>query len=565
MERKVWLQYYTQGVPDTINPDSFSSLTNLFEKYADTFKDRPVYTCFNVSLSYMQVEKLTEDLAAFLQKKLKLKKGARIAIMMPNILQYPVAIFGILKAGMIVVNVNPLYTAPELAFQLQDSGAEAIIVLENFARRVEKVLPTTSVKHVIITKIGDLLGFAKGMFLNFMSRYVKGKVPDYHLPNAIYFKKALSIGKKLSFDDPNTVNTDVAFFQYTGGTTGRAKAAMLTHRNIIANVLQCVYWIRDLKAQYFGVMIGALPLYHIFSLTVCGMCIFPMGASTLLIPNPRDTKSMIKMMRHCKMTMMIGLNTLFNALVSHPDFKKVDFSRLNLTMSGGMAMHRAVAERWHKITGVPVLEGYGLTETSPVITMCPANTPYFTGSVGVPISSTEVVIRDDNKQDLPLNKTGEIWARGPQIMKGYWQCDDETHDVIDQAGWLRTGDLGYMDERGFVFIVDRKKDMVLVSGFNVYPNEVEAVISMHPGVQTVAVIGIPSEKTGEALKAFIVKRDPNLTKAELIAHCRSSLTNYKVPRLFEFRDSLPLSNVGKVLRRELRDQEMQRVTETMEN
>lgn len=563
MEKKVWLQYYTQGVPDTINPDSFSSLTHLFEKYADDFHSRPAYTCFNVSLSYSQVKKMTCDLAAFLQKKLQLKKGARVAIMMPNILQYPVAIFGILKAGLIVVNVNPLYTAPELAFQLQDSGAEAIIVLENFAHRLEIALPKTSVKHVIITKIGDCLGFVKGACFNFMARYIKGNVPDYRLPDAIYFKRVLSIGKKLTFDDPKTINSDVAFFQYTGGTTGLPKAAMLTHRNIIANVLQCVYWIRDLKAQYFGIMIGALPLYHIFSLTVCGMCIFPMGASTLLIPNPRDTQSMIKMMRNAKMTMMIGLNTLFNALVSHPDFKKVDFSRLNLTMSGGMAMQRAVAERWHKITGVPVLEGYGLTESSPVITMCPANTPYFTGSIGVPVSSTEVVIRDENKKDLPFNQTGEIWARGPQIMKGYWKCDDETHDVIDQEGWLGTGDMGYMDARGFVFIVDRKKDMVLISGFNVYPNEVEAVISMHPGVQTVAVIGIPSEKTGEALKAFVIKRDPNLTKAELIAHCRKSLTNYKIPRLIEFRESLPLSTVGKVLRRELRDQEMQRITETV--
>lgn len=563
MPTKVWLQYYTQGVPDTINPDSFSSLSQLFEKYADEFKDRPAYTCFDVSLTYNTVKQYTHALAAFLQKKLQLKKGARVAIMMPNILQYPVSIFGVLKAGMIVVNVNPMYTAPELAFQLQDSGAEVIIVLENFADRLEAALPKTSVKHVIITKIGDLLGFVKGNIYNFIARYIKGSVPDYRLPDAIRFNDVLSAGKKLSIDDSHTINSDIAFFQYTGGTTGRAKAAMLTHRNIIANVLQCVYWIRDLKAQYFGIMLGALPLYHIFSLTVCGMCIFPMGASTLLIPNPRDTKSMINMIRRCKMTMVIGLNTLFNSLTSHKDFKKVDFSRLNLTMSGGMACQRAVAERWQAITGVPVLEGYGLTETSPVITMNPANIQHFTGSVGVPISSTEIVIRDDAHQDLPFNKIGEICVRGPQIMQGYWQCDNETRDVLDENGWLRTGDIGYMDERGFVFIVDRKKDMVLVSGFNVYPNEVEEVISMYPGVQSVAVIGVPNEKTGEALKAFIVKRDPNLTKSELIAHCRKSLTGYKIPRFVEFRDSLPLSNVGKVLRRELRDEEIKRAPVTV--
>jgi long-chain acyl-CoA synthetase len=564
MEKKVWLQHYTHGVPDTINPDSFSSLSHLFEKYAGEFSDRPAYTSFGVSLTYEETKILTHNFAAFLQKELKLKKGARVAIMMPNILQYPIAILGILKAGMIVVNVNPLYTAPELAHQLADAGAEAIVVLETFADRLEAALPKTAVKHVIISKIGDLLGVVKGGIYNFMARYVKGAVPDYHLPDSIYFKEALALGKKYSIDDPETVNTDIAFFQYTGGTTGRSKAAMLTHRNIIANVLQCVVWIRDTKSQYHGVMLGALPLYHIFSLTVCGMCIFPMGASTLLIPNPRDTKGMIKMIRHSKMTMVIGLNTLFNSMVNHPDFKKVDFSRFAITMSGGMACQRVVAERWQAITGVPVLEGYGLTETSPVITMNPAGTTHFTGSVGVPIPSTEIVIRDEDRQDLPFDKIGEIWVRGPQVMKGYWKCDTETHDVIDENGWLRTGDIGYMDERGYIYIVDRKKDMVLVSGFNVYPNEVEAVIAMHPGVQIVAVIGVPNEKTGEALKAFVVKRDPALTKAELIAHCRKSLTGYKVPRFFEFRDSLPLSNVGKVLRRELRDQEMQRAAVTME-
>ncbi len=554
MENKVWLQQYTHGVPDTINPDSFTSLTQFFEKYADDFSDRPVFTSFGVSVTYQQMKENTRDFAAFLQHHLKLTPGTRIAVMMPNILQYPVAIFGALKAGLIVVNVNPLYTAPEIAQQLNDSGAEAIVVLENFADRLAIALPTTKLKHVIIATIGDFLGIVKGGLFNFISRHIKGKVPDYHLPRAIFFKKTILIGKKLPCDAVETKNSDIAFLQYTGGTTGRSKGAMLTHRNLIANVLQCVSWIRDVKAQHYGVMIGALPMYHIFSLTVCGMCIFPMGASTVLIANPRDIPGFIKTIRHCKMTMMVGLNTLFNGLLNHNKFKKVDFSRLKLTISGGMAMQKAVADRWQKVTGNPVLEGYGLTESSPVITLCPTSKKHFTGSVGVPIPSTEVTIRDEMNHDLFFHKIGEIWARGPQVMKGYWHQEAETNNVIDDQGWLRTGDLGYMDAQGYVYIVDRKKDMVLVSGFNVYPNEVEAVISSHPGVMAVAVIGIPSEKTGETLKAFIVKKDPHLTEKVLIAYCRKSLTGYKIPHIIEFRHSLPMSTVGKVLRRELRDE-----------
>jgi len=556
---KIWLKEYTDGVPATINPDEFSSLSYLFEKYAADFSSRAAYTSFGVSLTYQTVKNLVRDFAAFLQKQLQLKKGDRIAIMMPNILQYPVSIFGALTAGLVVVNINPLYTAPEIMQQLNDSGTETIIVLENFADRLEMALPKTKVKQVIIAKIGDLLGFVKGNLYNLIARYVQKKVPEYHLPNALFFKNCLSLGKKLVLEEVSHKNTDLAFLQYTGGTTGGAKGAMLTHRNIIANVLQCSSWIQDMKEQNHGVLLGALPLYHIFSLTVCGMCIFPMGAASLLIANPRDIPSVIKALRRTKMTMAIGLNTLFNGLLNNPDFKKLDFSSLKLTLSGGMALQKVVAERWHEVTGVPILEGYGLTESSPVITMCPISKTHYSGSIGVPIPSTEVVIRDETGHDLPSHKVGEICARGPQVMQGYWHRDDETRNVIDKGGWLRTGDIGYMDEHGYVYIVDRKKDMVLVSGFNVYPNEIEGVIAAHPGVQTVAVIGIPSEKTGEALKAFIIRKDPNLSQEELIAHCRQSLTGYKIPHFIEFRDQLPMSTVGKVLRRELRDEELKRL------
>lgn len=555
MER-VWYKQYTDGVPETINPDQFTSLVHLFEKYADDFSDRPVFTNFGVSISYHEMKILIHDFAAFLQEKLQLKQNDRIALMMPNILQYPIAIFGALKAGLIVTNMNPLYTAAEIVKQIHDSGAKTIVVFENFADHLEKALPQIEIDHIIIAKIGDMLGEVKGRFFNFVNQYIHKKVPHYHLPHAHFFKDVLLLGKKCVFNPVLMQNTDLAFLQYTGGTTGKTKAAMLTHRNIIANVMQCVSWIHDIKEQYSGILIAALPMYHIFSLTVCGMCIFPMGASSLLITNPRDAGGFIKQIRSSGFTMMIGLNTLFNLLLNHPEFKNVDFSRLKLTISGGMAMQKTVADRWQSVTNSVVLEGYGLTESSPVLTLCPITNTHFTGSIGLPIPSTDIAILDPSNQPLPFREIGEISAKGPQVMKGYWQTDnEETKQVIDENGWLHTGDIGYMDEKGFVYIVDRKKDMVLVSGFNVYPNEVEAVIASNPKVQTVAVIGVKSEKTGEALKAFVVKKDPSLTDKELIAFCRESLTSYKVPHLIEFRDSLPLSPVGKVLRRELRDEE----------
>lgn len=557
MDTKFWLKQYTQGVPDTINPDAFSSLSEFFEKYATEFADHAAFINFGVTMTYHKMRVLVDQFATYLQQHCGLKKGDRIALMMPNVLQYPVAIFAAFKVGLVVVNVNPLYTAVELEKQLNDAGAKAILVLENFADRLAKILQKTTVSHVIIGKMGDLLGVVKGALINGVVRYVKGLVPDYDLPNAIFFKDALAIGKKYELAPVALKNSDVAFLQYTGGTTGVSKGAVLTHRNLIANVFQCVSWIRGVKSIGDSVTLGALPMYHVFSLTVCGMCIMPVGGATLLITNPRDTKQFIREIKNAGLTMVIGLNTLMNSLLNHPDFKKVNFSKLKLTISGGMAMTHDVAERWHKVTGVPVLEGYGLTETSPVITLCPVNATHFTGSVGVPVPSTEVVIRDEAGNDLPLNKQGELWARGPQVMRGYWKKEEETKKVIDANGWLRTGDIAYMDERGYVYIVDRKKDMVLVSGFNVYPNEVEDVLTSHPGVEIAAVIGVPSEKTGEALRAYIVRSKPDLTERDLIAFCRQSLTGYKVPKQIEFRDELPLSNVGKVLRRQLRDEVLQ--------
>lgn len=560
-EKKVWLKSYTADVPETIDPDVYPSLSAFFEDYANRFADRAAYTSFGVTLKYADVMQLADNFSAFLQQKLGLKKGDRIALMMPNILQYPVAIIGAIKAGLIVVNVNPLYTVPELVFQLTNAGAETIVVLENFADKVQGALPQTTLKNIIIAKIGDLLGEVKGRIFNAVSRYVKNAIPDYDLPSAIFFKQALHDGHGLSFEPVVQQNTDIAFLQYTGGTTGRSKGAMLTHRNIIANVLQCCVWIHDVKEQHHGIVLAALPMYHIFSLTVCGMSIFAMGASSLLIPNPRDLNAMMKAIVKVKLTMVIGLNTLFNAMLHHPLMNAVDCSQLKLTISGGMAMQKSVAEHWQEVTKNPVLQGYGLTESSPVITLCPINMTHFTGSVGLPISSTDIIIRDEIGNTLSFNQIGEICARGPQVMKGYWHTEEETDHVLDKNGWLHTGDIGYMDEKGYVFIVDRKKDMVLVSGFNVYPNEIESVIGAHPDVQTVAVIGVPNEQTGEALKAFIIKRNPALDADDIIAFCRKSLTGYKVPKLIEFRDELPLSPVGKVLRRELRNQALHQCTQ----
>ena len=500
---------------------------------------------------------MSRDFAAYLQRS-GLKFGDRVAIMMPNVLQYPVATAGTLRAGMTVVNVNPLYTPRELEHQLNDSGAEAIIILENFATTLEKIIKNTRVKHVIVATMGDLLGFPKGAIVNLVVRKVKKMVPAYSLPHATTFKAALAAGKGQPLNTRPITPEDVAFLQYTGGTTGVSKGATLLHRNIVANVLQNDAWLqpslaKEPKIDQF-LIVTALPLYHIFALTACFLLAMRAGGVCLLIPNPRDIPSFVKELQKYKVNDFPAVNTLYNALLNHPDFGKIDFSMLKVSNGGGMAVQRAVAERWLKATGCPIVEGYGLSETSPVLTCNRGDNPEFTGTIGLPVPSTEISIRDDAGNEMPLGQSGEICARGPQVMAGYWQRPDETAQVMTKDGFFRTGDIGVMDARGMVKIVDRKKDMVLVSGFNVYPNEVEDVLAMHPGVLECAVVGVPDTGSGEAVKAFVVRRDPALTEEELMKFAAQQLTGYKRPKFIEFRDELPKTNVGKILRRALRDE-----------
>ena len=502
---------------------------------------------------HAELDRLSRNFAAYCQSVLKLPKGARIAIMMPNLLQYPICVFGALRAGYTVVNVNPLYTPRELEHQLTDSGADVIVILENFAHVLQDVVARTPVKHVIVTALGDMLGFLKGNLVNFVVRKVKKMVPAWSLPGALGFKDALARGAGEALSPVQVGHDDIAFLQYTGGTTGVSKGAMLTHRNIIANLQQAHAWLRPFLKDGDEVIITALPLYHIFALTANCLTYLKIGATNILITNPRDIPGFIKELAKYKFTSFTGVNTLFNVLLNDPEFAKLDFSQLHVTLGGGMAVQKAVAEKWKQITGKPLIEAYGLTETSPAATINPLDLKDYNGSIGVPISSTEVVIRSDAGVDLPLGEAGEICIRGPQVMKGYWNRPDETAKVMTADGYLLTGDVGIMDEKGFIRIVDRKKDMILVSGFNVYPNEVEAVVSMHPGVLEVAAVGVPDEKSGEAVKIFVVKKDPNLTGEALTAFCRESLTGYKVPHRVEFRKELPKTNVGKILRRALRD------------
>jgi long-chain acyl-CoA synthetase len=551
---KVWLKSYPPDVPETLNVDTYHSINEAMEIYCQQFSNKPAFTNFGVTITYQDLEKMTKQFAAFLQQHLKMKKNDRFAIMLPNVMQFPIAMFGALRAGLIVTNINPLYTAHELAFQLQDSGATGIIVLENFAHELSLALPKTEIKHVIVARMGDCLGWIKGCIANFVVKYIKHLVPAWEIADTIDFTDALKIGKSLTLEKVAIGAEDVAFFQYTGGTTGVAKGAMLTHRNIIANVTQCLAWVKSVLTVGRETVVTALPLYHIFSLTVCCFCFMTIGSKCLLITNPRDLKGFIKTLRKVPATIFIGLNTLFNGLLHHPHFADIKLSSFKLVIAGGMAMQKAVADEWQKRTGTVILEGYGLTEASPVISINPITVKSFTGSIGLPVPDTDVVIRDDVGNDLPLGKAGELCVRGPQVMRGYWQKPEETALVIDKDGWLRTGDIAQMDERGFLYLLDRKKDMIIVSGFNVYPNEVEEIIASHPGVREVAVIGVPSEKTGEMVKAFVVKKDPKLTAEDLINYCRGQLTAYKVPKQIEFRDHLPKSNVGKVLRRALRDE-----------
>ena len=555
---KIWLKHYPKGVPAEIDVGEYASIREVFEESLAKYATRPAFSCMGKSLTFSELDTLSAAFGAWLQGT-GCKPGARVALMMPNILQYPVCLFGALRAGCTVVNVNPLYTARELEHQLNDSGAEVLVCLENFASVFAQVRGKTKVRQTVLTSVGELLSF-KGLLVDFVLRRVKKVVPAFSIPGAIRLSDALAEGRKRTLEQVPIGPDDIAFLQYTGGTTGVAKGAMLLHRNIIANLLQARAWVQPFLGDTREVIITPLPLYHIFSLTANCLVFMTLGGENVLIPNPRDIPGFIKEMRRYRFTAFTGVNTLFNALVNNAEFRKLDFSSLRLTLGGGMAVQEAVAVKWKEVTGVPLIEAYGLTETSPAATINPLDLPAYNGSIGLPISSTELMLRDDAGHAVSLGQPGEICIRGPQVMAGYWQRQDETDKVIDRDGWFATGDIGIMDERGYVRIVDRKKDMILVSGFNVYPNEIEAVVAMHPGVLECAAIGVPDPKSGEAVKLFIVKGDAALTAEGVLTFCREHMTGYKIPRDVEFRAELPKSNVGKILRRELRDEAKKQAT-----
>ncbi|MDP3538981.1 MAG: long-chain-fatty-acid--CoA ligase [Azonexus sp.] len=549
---KIWLKSYPQGVPAEISIAHVPSLVALFENACATFADKVAYISMDREMTYRQLDEQTKAFAGWLQS-LGMKKGDRVALMMPNLLQYPVALFGTLRAGCVVVNCNPLYTPRELEHQLKDSGATVIVIVENFAHTLEQVIAHTAIKHVVVTPMGEMLGALKGMLVNLVVRHVKKLVPAWKIPGAIGFKSALATGQSRGWQPVALVRDDIAFLQYTGGTTGISKGAMLTHANIAANVMQAHAWIKPVVRDGEEFIITALPLYHIFALTANCLTFLMIGARNLLIANPRDIPGFVKEWAKYPVTVVTGVNTLFNALLNNPDFDKLDFSTMNVTLGGGMAVQGTVADRWIKVTGSALLQAYGLTETSPAATINPLDMKVFNGSIGLPISSTEVSIRDDYGHEVPMTQVGEICVRGPQVMKGYWQRPEETENVFYPDNFLRTGDVGYIDLQGYVFLVDRKKDMILVSGFNVYPNEVEEAVAMHPGVMDVAAIGVTDEHSGEAVKIFVVRKDPTITAKALIEHCRGLLTGYKIPKHVEFRDDLPRTNVGKILRRALKE------------
>jgi long-chain acyl-CoA synthetase len=552
-QERSWLASYPKGVPADIDPNQYRSVAALLEESCDRFRHRPAFTNMGKSITYDELDRLSAQFAAFLRNDLGLAKGDRVALMMPNLLQYPIAIMGVLRAGLTVVNTNPMYTARELKHQLVDSGAAAIVVLENFAKTVAEVAPGTACKHIVVTGVGDLLGFPKSLITNLVVRHVKKMVPAFSIPHAIRFNDALARGARSKLPRTDIGPDDLAFLQYTGGTTGVAKGAMLTHRNMVSNMLQAFAWISPNMREGEEVVVTALPLYHIFALTANFLVFARVGGYNHLITNPRDMPAFVSAIRSARFTALTGVNTLFAGLLNTPGFDQVDFSQLHLTLGGGMAVQRAVAERWKKVTGSTLAEAYGLTETCPAVCINPLDIPEYNGSIGLPIPSTDVSIRDDDGNVLPGGETGELCVKGPQVMKGYWQRPEETAKVLSEDGWLRTGDIARIDEHGFVYIVDRKKDMILVSGFNVYPNEVEDVVAQMPGVLEVAAVGIPDEKSGEAVKLVVVKKDPALTAEMIREHCKANLTGYKLPKAIEFRDSLPKTNVGKILRRELRD------------
>ncbi|MFN7432688.1 MAG: long-chain-fatty-acid--CoA ligase [Betaproteobacteria bacterium] len=553
---RFWLKNYPAGVPAEIDPGQYASLVQLLEEAFKKYAALPAYSCMGATLTYRQLDENSAAIGAWLQSK-GLGKGNRVAIMMPNVLQYPVVLAGVLRAGCTVVNVNPLYTPRELEHQLKDSGADAIFILENFATTLQQVADKVPTRLIVVASMGDLLGFAKGLLVNFVVRNVKKMVPEYRLTHAYKFLDALADGLKLNLKPVQVSHDDVAFLQYTGGTTGVSKGATLTHRNIIANMLQSEAWyqpaLKKLKPGEYPTTITALPLYHIFALTVCAMMSMRIGGHCVLIPNPRDIPGFVKELAKHRFHVFPAVNTLFNALLNNDEFRRLDFSRLILSAGGGMAVQEAVAKRWLEATGCPIAEGYGLSETSPVATANRSDTEKFTGTIGLPVSSTEIAILDDEGKHLPVGATGEIAIRGPQVMAGYWNRPDETAKVMTPDGFFRTGDIGIMDSEGFTKIVDRKKDMILVSGFNVYPNEVEGVVAAHPGVLECAAVGVPDEYAGEAVKLFVVKKDPALTERDIMDFCKEQLTGYKKPKYIEFRTDLPKTNVGKILRRELRD------------
>jgi long-chain acyl-CoA synthetase len=551
---KVWLKRYPADVPADINPDRYLSLVELFEHATTKYADRPAFVNMGEVMTFRKLEERSRAFAAWLQQGLGLKKGDRVALMMPNLLQYPVALFGILRAGMVVVNVNPLYTPRELEHQLNDSGASAIVIVSNFAHTLEKVVARTPVRHVILTRMGDQLSTAKGTLVNFVVKYVKRLVPKYHLPDAISFRSALQRGYRMQYVKPELSGDDLAFLQYTGGTTGVAKGAMLSHRNMLANLEQVKATYGSLLLSNTERVVTALPLYHIFALTMNCLLFIDLGGQNLLITNPRDIPGMVKELAKFRFTAITGVNTLFNALLNNSEFCKLDFSNLHLSAGGGMPVQHVVAERWEKLTGRYLLEGYGLTECSPLVSVNPHDITYHSGSIGLPIPSTEVKLVDEEDNEVAPGEPGELCICGPQVMTGYWGQPQATEEIL-RDGWLHSGDIAVMDEQGFLRIVDRKKDMILVSGFNVYPNEIEDVVMQHEAVQEVAAVGVPSETSGEAVKLYVVRKSDTLTEESLIAFCRRNLTGYKVPKRVEFRDELPKSNVGKILRRELRDAE----------
>ncbi|WGE51801.1 long-chain-fatty-acid--CoA ligase FadD [Actinobacillus equuli subsp. haemolyticus] len=556
---KIWLKNYPEGSAHTIDVNQYESLLEMFESAVRKHPDMPAYINMGKVLTFRKLEERSRAFAAYLQNELRLEKGERIALMMPNLLQYPIALFGALRAGLVVVNVNPLYTPRELEHQLNDSGAKAIVIVSNFAATLEKVVFDTSVKHVILTRMGDQLSFGKRTLVNFVVKYVKKLVPKYKLPHAVSFREALSIGKQRQYVKPTIYKDDLAFLQYTGGTTGVAKGAMLTHGSVIANVLQAK-WVADplLKGARERIAVIPLPLYHVFALSVNCLLFIELGVTGLLITNPRDIPGFVKELKKYRFVALTGVNTLFNALLNNENFKEVDFSNLRLSVGGGAAIQSAVAKRWHELTGSHIIEGYGMTECSPLIAATRSDSTEHTGSIGVPVPNTDIRIVDDEGNDVPMGERGELWVKGPQVMKGYWQRPEDTTDVL-KDGWMATGDIVVMGEDLNLRIVDRKKDMIIVSGFNVYPNEIEDVVAHNPKVNEVVAIGVPSKASGEAIKIFVTKKDESLTREELRSYCRQYLTGYKIPREIEFRDELPKSNVGKILRRVLRDEELAKV------